>query len=411
MSRRARRREARRETGAAARPDTRSGTRSALLRGVLAGASAAVVGAVATSSAAAHLARRAVTVEPSRPDDATIVEVGEDVVVLRATPETSAPGRYGLEQDRGTVHARVGEIVDRDDEAGTVTRRLLGVDRGIPHPGGACWSQSYHHGDPMTALGLPFRTIGIPTEFGPMPAWLVPASGHVPSAGTWAILVHGRGGTREECLRALPVLHRLGMTSLVVSYRNDPGAPPSPRGRYLLGDAEWADVEDAVIHALRSGARDVVLLGWSMGGAMVLQLVARSWTADRVSAVVLDAPVLDWRHVLDHNARAQRIPVPLARLARRFLGHPLTSRIVGIDDPVSLDRLDWVARASELRLPLLLIHSEDDETVPVGPSRMLAEARPDLVTFVPSRGARHTKEWNVDPDGWETAVARFLLGL
>ena len=120
-------------------------------------------------------------------------------------------------------------------------------------PGGAWWSQSYHHGDPMTALGLPFRTIGIPTEFGPMPAWLVPASGHVPSAGTWAILVHGRGGTREECLRALPVLHRLGMTSLVVSYRNDPGAPPSPRGRYLLGDAEWADVEDAVIHALRSG--------------------------------------------------------------------------------------------------------------------------------------------------------------
>ncbi len=35
--------------------------------------------------------------------------------------------------------------------------------------------------------------------------------------------------------------------------------------------------------------------------------------------------------------------------------------------------------------------------------------RPDIVTFVPSRGAGHTREWNVDPDGWETAVARFLL--
>jgi hypothetical protein len=25
------------------------------------------------------------------------------------------------------------------------------------------------------------------------------------------------------------------------------------------------------------------------------------------------------------------------------------------------------------------------------------------------KGARHTKEWNVDPDDWDGAVARFLL--
>ena len=48
---------------------------------------------------------------------------------------------------------------------------------------------------------------------------------------------------------------------------------------------------------------------------------------------------------------------------------------------------------------------------PSGPSRRLAQARPDLVTFVPSKGARHTTEWNVDPDGWDTSVARFLLKL
>jgi pimeloyl-ACP methyl ester carboxylesterase len=80
-----------------------------------------------------------------------------------------------------------------------------------------------------------------------------------------------------------------------------------------------------------------------------------------------------------------------------------------VDTPVSLDRLDWVNRAAELRVPVLVIHSQEDEMVPAAASQRLAAARPDLVTFVPVTGARHTCEWNVDPQGWEAAVATFLL--
>jgi fermentation-respiration switch protein FrsA (DUF1100 family) len=92
-----------------------------------------------------------------------------------------------------------------------------------------------------------------------------------------------------------------------------------------------------------------------------------------------------------------------------MLGHTVARRIVGVEEPVDLARMDWVTRADELSLPVLLIHSDDDEFVPAGPSRQLAEARPDLVTFVEFDLARHTKEWNVDPDRWEREVARFLL--
>jgi pimeloyl-ACP methyl ester carboxylesterase len=137
--------------------------------------------------------------------------------------------------------------------------------------------------------------------------------------------------------------------------------------------------------------------------------VSRSWTADRVRALVLDAPVVDWRMVLDHHARINRLPRPVGRLGLAMLGHRTARRVVGVDGPVDLRRMDWVTRAAELRLPVLLVHSEDDEFVPCGPSRRLAEARPDLVTYVPFTGARHTKEWNVDPDRWEREVARFLL--
>ena len=44
-------------------------------------------------------------------------------------------------------------------------------------------------------------------------------------------------------------------------------------------------------------------MGWSMGGAIVLQLLDRSPLSALVSRVVLDAPVIDWGDVLAHLAR------------------------------------------------------------------------------------------------------------
>ena len=71
--------------------------------------------------------------------------------------------------------------------------------------------------------------------------------------------------------------------------------------------------------------------------------------------------------------------------------------------------MDWVSRAVELRTPTLILHSVDDEYVPYKPSALLAERNPEMVTFETFSQARHTKEWNVDPDDWDGAVARFLL--
>ena len=38
----------------------------------------------------------------------------------------------------------------------------------------------------------------------------------------------------------------------------------------------------------------------------------------------------------------------------------------------------------------------------------LAAKRPDLVRFEPWREARHTQEWNVDPERWDAVVRGFL---
>jgi alpha-beta hydrolase superfamily lysophospholipase len=349
-----------------------------------------------------------VTPDPRRPDDTEILGVAGDRVTLGLTAETGVRGRYGLWLDSGRGHARVGEILDVDHERARVTRRVEGVDGGRLTVGFARWNQYYYAGSPQDAFGLSTRDVSVRSELGDVPAWLVPADPSAGSGDRWAILVHGRGARREECLRAVPVTHELGYTTLIPMYRNDIGAPPSPDGRYNLGLSEWRDVEAAMLHAVEAGAREIVLAGWSMGGAIVLQTLDRSWLSSRVSRVVLDAPVIDWSDVLRHHAAANRVPAPVGTMSRALMGRRSARRLVGVHEPIDVARTDWVRRSDELTHPVLLIHSEDDEFVPVGPSAALAAKRPDLVTYEPWQHARHTKEWNVDSRRWDTAVRTFL---
>jgi alpha-beta hydrolase superfamily lysophospholipase len=373
---------------------------------------ALALSAAGAVSAAAYFARKVVTPDLLKQDDTQILGVEKDSVTLGLTSETEQPGRYGLWFDGGQGHARVGAILDVDQEGSSVRRVLEGVDSGELGAGPGRWNQYFFTGDPQETLGLASRDVQIDSELGMLAAWEVPADSEMRTTravtGRWAILVHGRGAPREECLRAVPVLHDLGFTALIPMYRNDIGAPASPDGRYSLGLSEWRDCEAALLYAVDAGAQEIVLFGWSMGGAIVLQTLDRSWLSDRVKAVVLDAPVIDWADVLRHHGAVNRIPGPIGGLSRSLIGHPWARRLVGVHEPIDVALTNWENRSGELKHPTLLIHSLDDEFVPAGPSVSLAAKRPDLVRFEPWQSARHTKEWNVDPQRWDAVVREFL---
>jgi len=350
-------------------------------------------------------ARKVLTPDARRPDDTVILAVDDDRVTLVLTEDTVVPGRYGLWLEEGAGHARVGDILGIDEGVGAVTRRLLGVDRGRIAPGPARWNQYYYWSAPQASMGLPTLDVHVDTELGPMPAWrLEPEQ----PTGTWAVLVHGRGARREECLRGLPTLLGLGMTCLVPSYRNDPGAARAPDGRYNLGLSEWRDIESAMLYAAQQGATSLVLCGWSMGGAIALQTLNLSWLSDLVEAVVLDSPVVDWGDVLTYHARANHVPPLLRDFGRLVMGRKSLRRLAGVHEPVDVARTNWVARAHEIHHRVLILHSVDDEVVPAGPSIALARARPDLVTLDRWDTARHCREWNLDTARWERSVRDFL---
>lgn len=355
------------------------------------------------------LARRVVT-PTGRATDTEIlaVDTGAQTIELTRTPDTELPGRYGLFTTGTHGYVKLGAVLSAD---GTRVRRklLTQIDPGARIDRAAAFS-GWYYSSPRE-LHLPWENVLIGSPSGPCPAWLFPAAADAPRADTWVIQVHGRGTTRAECLRAVPVFHALGMPNLVVSYRNDGEAPRSRGGSYGLGAAEWRDVDAGISYALRHGARRVLLMGWSMGGAIALQTAVSSGSRSAIAGLVLESPVVDWRTVLRFQARLLGMREPFPGLAMGLLSSPVTARWGGAEEPVPFDRLDMVARADELGVPILILHSEDDGFVPADASHALADARPDLVTMPHFAVARHTKLWNYDQAGWTGAIEDWAAAL
>jgi acetyl esterase/lipase len=332
------------------------------------------------------------------PLEVTVEGVKPGRVTLSDGHDSEQPGVYGLDWQTG--HAIAGPVLSEADE--TVTRRLSDV-RGYLVPGIHVGLDSHvYSGDPGQALGLPFRSVGVPDQLGPMPAWLVPAAPAAPLATrkTWAIVVHGHNDNRQNDLRIAPTLRRTGLTSLLISYRNDLGAPESPDGLYHLGQTEWIDLQAAVRYALVHGAQRVVLVGYSMGGALIAQFMQRSRLSRDVAALVLDAPVLDWRSVIEYNAEQIGLP--------GFFGMPVEWMIDARANP-DWDSLDALQHPESFHLPILLFHSTEDELVPISTSDDFAAELPHWVDYFRVPVVGHTESWNLNPGLYDHRLRRFLL--
>ncbi|MCJ1715432.1 alpha/beta hydrolase family protein [Microbacterium sp. M1A1_1b] len=378
--------------------------RSAGLVALGAGLAAAVVGTAVVGGFVAAIARMVVTPDRKRTERVPIlaVDLQRATVVLERTPDTELQGRYSLWFGGGTGHMRVGDVLETT--TATVTRRIIAVDAGDPTTARRGRWGGWFYLTPGE-LDVPVEDIDVPTPNGPAPAWVVRADD---PAAPWAVLVHGRGVTRAETIRALPVFRAAGYSVLLASWRNDGVAPKSVDGRYGLGSTEWEDVDAALRWVEGQGATSVVLMGWSMGGAVVLQTLVRSPLAQLVDGVVLESAVVDWHAVLKSQSRALRLPRVVRKVAQRVLRTPVLHRLAGLQQPVDLRELDMVARADELTVPILLLHSDDDGFVPSSASHALAEARPDLVRLEVAHVARHTKLWNHDADWFDARILAWL---
>jgi alpha-beta hydrolase superfamily lysophospholipase len=304
---------------------------------------------------------------------------------------------WGLQWPTG--YGQVTTIVGRGQQ--TVTRAFRHLT-GSPLVEGArvALDNKAFPQDPRVGLGIGFRDVAYQGPLGSYPAWFVPGS-----TDTWAVLVHGNALDRLDTIKIVPALHRLGLPVLTISYRNDAGAPPNPSGMLRYGLSEWQDLAAAVQYALGHGARRLLLVGYSMGGAIVVSFLARSRLAARVAGLILDSPMLDFGRTVDLGASRQTLPLVGLPLPQSLTA--VAKWIAGWRYGVDWGSLDYLDGAAKLPAPILLFQGGADRTVPAATSDQLARVAGD-VTYVRVRDADHRDSWNLDPAGYDRAVQAFV---
>jgi fermentation-respiration switch protein FrsA (DUF1100 family) len=207
--------------------------------------------------------------------------------------------------------------------------------------------------------------------------WYVPGTSDV----TW-LWFHGNAGNIADRLDALTALHRnLGVNIFIFDYRGygkSEGRPSEP-GMYLDGEAALA--------YLRSrpdvDAGKVVLYGRSLGCAAAVEMARRHGAY----ALVLESPFTSVK--------------AMARRAFPILPAWLLVK----------SRFDSLAKIREVTAPLLVVHPERDEIVPLAMGREVYEGAAGPKRFFVAEGALHNDQHLAGGDPYFAALQEFLVSV
>lgn len=242
------------------------------------------------------------------------------------------------------------------------------------------------------------------SPLGPMDAWYLPADGT-----TWVVHIHGLGTTPAEAEPLFAPLQEAGYPQLSITYRNDHGQPQDPSGYYQYGATEWEDVAGAVEYAAANGASNIVLSGFSTGGAHAMSFLSRQ-PREILIGMILDAPNVDVGRTVDYAA-SQR-DLPLVSLPVPGTLSAMAKFITSLRIGINWKALDYIADADEtIRQPVLIHHGTEDLRVPIDTSLDLQATNPDLIQLIEVAGAGHIESYDVDRQGYVDSILAFLAEL
>jgi len=205
--------------------------------------------------------------------------------------------------------------------------------------------------------GLSYESVDIETEDRiKIHGWFLP----VENARATLLFFHGNAGNLSHRKESLLIFHRLRLSVLIIDYRGYglSDGTPSEEGTYRDADAAWRFLTE------QKGvpARDIIIFGRSLGAAVAAYLAS----TQNAQALVMESPFISIPELA-----SELYPWLPARWLSRF----------SYDNAVYLKRIE---------MPLLIIHSKQDEITPFSHGRALYELAHEPKFFFAMEGTHNT---------------------
>lgn len=225
------------------------------------------------------------------------------------------------------------------------------------------------------SIGLAFEEVDFPAADGTrLHAWFIPAD--KPDAPV-LLLCHGNGGNISSRVQKIRILHEIGASVFAFDYRGygKSRGRPSEKGLYSDGEGayRWLTETRKV-----PGSR-LVAHGESLGGAVCLELAARH----AFGGVILDS--------------AFTSVVAMGKKVFPFLPVGLIVR----------QRYDNLEKLPKVRVPVLVLHSPQDDIIPYAMGQTLFEKANPPKEFAELKGD-HNEGFLDSGPLYPAAISSFL---
>jgi len=326
-------------------------------------------------------------------------EQGATWVIVPGKLERQSKEEQSLFWNSRTGHAVVQVDFDKSVE-GRIALRVKKIFKSeIPGVGGRV-SLSGWLGEHPEHFGLQdrFEELVMPNQ---TKAWHFPAQ-----SDKWVIHVHGRRAGMGETLRNVDQFAKLGFRQLTVSMESDPKPFGLGISKSNLGDTEWTQIEQAVLHAQNAGAKEIVLFGWSQGSFMIGQYLRKSKHVDLVRGAIFDSPLLDYRSTMQfHAKRAGLAPHLGDRVINAIEGSKII-KLFGYNN-VPVDELSLANKGIGVNIPFLVFYSATDGHVESFDVHLFA-GHNENVTLVEIEGAKHCRLFNHDQEKYQSSISQWI---
>jgi fermentation-respiration switch protein FrsA (DUF1100 family) len=228
-----------------------------------------------------------------------------------------------------------------------------------------------------SGMGLQYREVNVKGSAGNVHGWFLPAvSGQ--ALGT-VLFAHGNGENISTQIGGVYWLPAAGFNVLIFDYRGYglSTGEPSPAGVV-------EDIQAMIAHLQQNEEvrqYGLVVYGHSMGGSAAISAVASAETKSYIRGLVVESAFSGYRKIAKDKLSSFWLTRPFGWVTYLLIGN----------DPCPLRDIGRITG-----LPVMVIHSRDDEIVPFAHGQALYEAANEPKKFWWLQNKSHNQGWDND---------------